>query len=352
MTAHQDPVLDPLGLHFSIRTNNSQTSTTTPANSTTKQRCGPIFWLACIAALVAIVLAVILPAYFTVIKKDNDAPSDSGSNGGGTGGGGASTDNGTVPSTSGSITGKDGSEVTMEDGTKFTYRLGLLVGHRRLTKLGKDRIFGLKDFAYIAGAGLNWVRIPIPYWAIDKQNDEPFPEKVCWKYILEAFAWARKTAGPSMARASGFQLIINEATYNHSGKFGQINFLYGPMGLANAKRALNYIRIITDRGEGKGFYISIGDDFETDMTEWDGFLAGRDRIALDRHPYTSFEGSTFDDPIATGTGDDAGGIWVGRACDRADEFMRLQGARSLDASGAAIPADCGASGAESTDVTE
>jgi aryl-phospho-beta-D-glucosidase BglC (GH1 family) len=34
--------------------------------------------------------------------------------------------------------------------------------------------------------------------------------------------------------------------YNHSGKGGQINFLNGPMGVANAQRALNYIRIFTE----------------------------------------------------------------------------------------------------------
>lgn len=34
--------------------------------------------------------------------------------------------------------------------------------------------------------------------------------------------------------------------YNHSGKEGQIDFLYGVMGMANAQRTLNYIRIITE----------------------------------------------------------------------------------------------------------
>lgn len=159
--------------------------------------------------------------------------------------------------------------------------------------------------------------------------------------------------------------------YNHSGKSGQVNFLYGTMGLANAQRALDYMRIITEFvsqpeyqdvvqmfgvmneaiiavigrdaltsfyreahdmirgitgvGEGKGFYISIHDGFETDMTQWDDFLAGSDRIVLDRHPYTAFSGSAFTDPIATGTGADAGGVWVGTACSWATESVRLSG---------------------------
>jgi hypothetical protein len=34
--------------------------------------------------------------------------------------------------------------------------------------------------------------------------------------------------------------------YNHSGMYGYINFLKGVMGMANAQRAMNYIRIITE----------------------------------------------------------------------------------------------------------
>jgi aryl-phospho-beta-D-glucosidase BglC (GH1 family) len=37
------------------------------------------------------------------------------------------------------------------------------------------------DIAEIAGAGLNWVRIPIPFWAIDAFDDEPFLKRTSWK---------------------------------------------------------------------------------------------------------------------------------------------------------------------------
>lgn len=37
-----------------------------------------------------------------------------------------------------------------------------------------------EDFAMIAGAGLNWVRISIPYWAIEVYEGEPFLEGVAW----------------------------------------------------------------------------------------------------------------------------------------------------------------------------
>lgn len=38
-----------------------------------------------------------------------------------------------------------------------------------------------QDFARIAGAGLNWVRIAVPFWAIEVQEGEPFLAYVSWK---------------------------------------------------------------------------------------------------------------------------------------------------------------------------
>lgn len=38
-----------------------------------------------------------------------------------------------------------------------------------------------QDIAQIAGAGLNWVRLPIPFWAIETWEGEPFLERVSWK---------------------------------------------------------------------------------------------------------------------------------------------------------------------------
>jgi len=37
-----------------------------------------------------------------------------------------------------------------------------------------------QDFAQVAGAGLNYIRIPIGYWAIEVRDDEPFLPKVSW----------------------------------------------------------------------------------------------------------------------------------------------------------------------------
>ena len=72
----------------------------------------PVFWFLAAAAIVAVVLSVILPVYFMVIRPKNN-----------TGGGGNSGGNnsGTPEPLSELTTGGDGSTVTMENGTQFTY---------------------------------------------------------------------------------------------------------------------------------------------------------------------------------------------------------------------------------------
>jgi len=101
-----------------------------------------------------------------------------------------------------------------------------------------------EDFAQIAAAGLNWVRIPLPFWAIEVYPNEPFLAKTSWTYFLKAIKWARK-----------YGLRINldlhavpgsQNGWNHSGKLGEINFLNAVMGVANAQRALDYIRILAE----------------------------------------------------------------------------------------------------------
>lgn len=44
------------------------------------------------------------------------------------------------------------------------------------------------DFAAIAGAGLNFVRIPIAYWAIETRDGGPFLEKTSWTYVYGHFS--------------------------------------------------------------------------------------------------------------------------------------------------------------------
>ncbi|KAK2460379.1 hypothetical protein APHAL10511_007544 [Amanita phalloides] len=198
-----------------------------------------------------------------------------------------------------------------------------------------------QDFAEIAGAGLNFVRIPLPYWAIEVWDGEPFLPKVSWTYFLKAIKWARKYG---LRINLDFHAIPGSQNgWNHSGRFGSINFLNGPMGYANAQRSLDYIRILTEFisqpqyrdvvtlfgiinepagnvighdvlqsfyveaynimrkasgiGTGMGPFISLHDGFGT-RTSWNNFIPNGDRLAIDSHPYVCF-GAQSDGAIDT-----------------------------------------------------
>ncbi|KAF7306449.1 Glycoside hydrolase family 5 protein [Mycena indigotica] len=231
-----------------------------------------------------------------------------------------------------------------------------------------------QDLAQIAGAGLNWIRVPIPFWAVGTWSDvgtdafgtganggtvaEPFLNAVCWKYFVRMLGWARKYG--LRVNIDLHSLPGSQNGYNHSGKMGQINFLNGPMGMANAQRALDCIRVITEfiaqeqyqdvvqifgvvnealmstigreqlgafyihthdmirgiTGIGKGPYISLHDGF-VGLESWAGFATGSDRIILDTHPYFSFSGNPNNAPIATSENPldpAAGGTWPNQAC--------------------------------------
>lgn len=48
-----------------------------------------------------------------------------------------------------------------------------------------DTFITEEDFALIAGAGLNWVRIPIGHWAVETVDGEPFVEGLSWTYLVK-----------------------------------------------------------------------------------------------------------------------------------------------------------------------
>ncbi|KAF9228587.1 glycoside hydrolase family 5 protein [Gyrodon lividus] len=198
-----------------------------------------------------------------------------------------------------------------------------------------------QDFADIAGAGLNFVRIPLPYWAIETRANEPFLAKTSWTYFLKAIQWARKYG--IRINLDLHALPGSQNGWNHSGKLGSVNVLNGPMGLANTQRSLDYIRIIAEFisqpeyrdvvvmfgitnepqgtmvgqdalsryyfqayqnvrqasgiGEGNGAYVSFHDGF-LGLPQWAGFLPNADRIALDDHPYVCFGGQS-DAPMSS-----------------------------------------------------
>ncbi|KAI3612549.1 glycoside hydrolase family 5 protein [Moniliophthora roreri] len=386
-----------------------------PSSTQKASRRKPLI-IAAIAAAIIIILAIILGVYFGVTRTRNrngsSSPSQGNSNsdsGSGSAGSGEGSDGGIKIA----ITGGDGSEVTLEDGTTFIYS-NPHGGHwyydpndpfnngakaqswtpalNETFNYGVDRVRGVnvggwlniepfmqvivpalfqkysdvtptpvdeytlhsamrahpergglddleehyktfiteKDFAEIAAAGLNYVRIPIPYWAIDVQEGEPFLPKVAWKYFLKAVGWARK-----------YGLRINldlhavpgsQNNWNHSGRLNAgVNMMNGPMGLANAQRTLDYIRILAEfihqpqyrdvitmfgilnepreafigaeqlesfhaqayrvvrevTGSDDGAWVSIHEGFRA-WGDWDNFLPNHYRLALDHHPYIAF----------------------------------------------------------------
>lgn len=359
--------------------------------------------LIALSVLILLIIAIVLGVYFGVVRHSSSSNTSSGSSNGHSSSSGPKPSGTNTPS--GAITyGGDGTLVTTENGSTFTYTNkfgGYFVKDdgnpwnngakaqswtpalNQSWTYGKDKILGVnlggwlvlepfitpslyqkyptaidewtlsramaadtasgglkqledhyktfiteEDFAQIAGAGLNWVRLPIPFWAIDTWNDEPFLSKTCWTYALKAFDWARKY---------GIRILLDlhaapgsQNAYNHSGQFGKVNLLNGVMGVANAQRLLHYIRIftefiaqpqykdvipmfgivneptgmdfgplsnfyieahrmirnITGVGAGNGPYISI----QGGNNDLNAFV-GTDRIALEQHPYFAFDGA-------------------------------------------------------------
>lgn len=178
----------------------------------------------------------------------------------------------------------------------------------------------------MAEAGLNWVRIPIPYWFVEVADGEPWLEGVGWKYFLKAITWARKYG--IRVEMDIHALPGSQNGQNHSGKLGSTNMLNGTMGLVNVQRSLNVIRTfaefasqpqyqpviqsymianelnvygigveqtkafyfeaykmlrsITGVGQGKGPMLVLHDGFQPPSV-WEGYLQGADRVAKEIH---------------------------------------------------------------------
>ena len=106
----------------------------------------PIFWFALAAAVVAVVLVVILPVYFTVIKPRNNTSL----------GGGGGPNGGNNGNPNGLTTGGDGSTVTTDNGTEFTYQnpFGGFCTWSRLFSIGEGIISQLES----QGSGIRKIR--------------------------------------------------------------------------------------------------------------------------------------------------------------------------------------------------
>ncbi|KAJ2912332.1 hypothetical protein MD484_g8086, partial [Candolleomyces efflorescens] len=383
---------------------------------------------------IIVFLAVFLPVYFVVIRKSPEAASGGSTSDGSSGSSGTGTAGAPRPSsTAGITTGGDGSVITLENGTTFTYRnsFGGFWVHdpedpfnntarpNQWTpplstpwRWGVDRIYGVNlggwlvlepfispeifqrypdvrdefslsqamaadeangglrqieehyqtfitevDIAEIAGAGLNFLRVPIGFWAIETWGGEPYLAKTSWTYFLRVLEWARKY---------GLRILLDlhavpgsQNGLNHSGKLGTINFLFGNMGIANAERTLDNLRVftqfisqpqyrdvvvaiglvneplagdigfdplhsfslraydiirsVTGFGEGNGPYIAVQDGLQG-LTQWVGILPGGDRVIMDGHAYFAFGEPNPAPMVAIAEDGLPGGTWPAQAC--------------------------------------
>lgn len=183
-----------------------------------------------------------------------------------------------------------------------------------------------QTFIDIAAAGLDHVRIPFSYWAVQTYDDDPYVFRTSWRYLLRAIEWARKHGlriNLDLHGAPGSQ-----NGWGHSGRQGQIGWLKGPNGAANAQRSLEvhdrlskffaqdrykniiafyglvnepkmtelstsavvqWIRDAHDlvRKNGVEAFIVFGDGFGG-LSRWKGQMQDLDGLVLDAHQYVIF----------------------------------------------------------------
>ena len=101
-----------------------------------------VFWLVAIAAVVVVIVAVIVPVYFTVIKPKNNTVSGGSKNPDQSSSQPSPTSGpGSPKSPKGLTTGGDGSTVTTDNGTEFTYHnpFGGFCARILFSRIGKER---------------------------------------------------------------------------------------------------------------------------------------------------------------------------------------------------------------------
>ncbi|KAK3303482.1 glycoside hydrolase family 5 protein [Chaetomium strumarium] len=182
-------------------------------------------------------------------------------------------------------------------------------------------------FRQIRDAGLDHVRIPFSYWAVQTYDGDPYLFRTSWRYLLRAIEWCRRYGLRVNLDVHG--LPGSQNGWNHSGRLGPIGWLNGTDGALNAKRSLEihdrlsrffaqprYKNIISHYGlanEPKMTFLPtqdvlswtesahamvrkngvsdaivvFGDGFRG-LGNWQGELAGLDKAALDVHQYVIF----------------------------------------------------------------
>lgn len=92
-------------------------------------------------------------------------------------------------------------------------------------------------FAEIADAGLDHVRIPFSYWAVQTYDDDPYLFRTSWRYLLRGIEWARKYGLRINLDLHG--LPGSQNGWNHSGRLGPIGWFNGSDSAQNVQRSVD-----------------------------------------------------------------------------------------------------------------
>jgi len=114
-------------------------------------------------------------------------------------------------------------------------RAGYADAERRL-KAHWDTFITEQDIINMKDMGLNHIRIPFGYWALDIKNGEPWVAG-SWDYVMRACGWARTHGLQVMLDLHGAPGSQNGN--DHSGQSGTIGFYYSD---ENLSRSVNVLR--------------------------------------------------------------------------------------------------------------
>lgn len=183
-----------------------------------------------------------------------------------------------------------------------------------------------QTFQEIQAAGLDHVRIPYSYWAVQTYDSDPYVFRTSWRYLLRAIEWCRKYG--LRVNLDLHALPGSQNGWNHSGRQGVVNWLNGTDGDLNSQRSLDvhdrltkffsqdrYKNIIAFYGlaneprmvnlpadaviswtqeafnlvrkNGVTANVVFGDGF-MGLGNWQGKLTGLDGLVLDVHQYVIF----------------------------------------------------------------
>lgn len=93
------------------------------------------------------------------------------------------------------------------------------------------------DFAAIAKAGFDHVRISYSYWAVTTYPGDPYVPKIAFRYLLRGIEYARQNGLRVNLDLHG--LPGSQNGWNHSGRQGPIGWLNGTDGALNAQRSID-----------------------------------------------------------------------------------------------------------------